>query len=628
MTSRDVLSTLPRRRVLVRWSAGMLVALASLRASAQSEVVPRLTGHPDHVVTEQAVADVRAFAVARAGDRAVVAYVQAGDHGARGSLRTALLRAAADGALDRAATDHTLAPSALAVAITWDGSSGAVVYTIQRPHRGETPGAHRQRAGDRERAAADPLGPSTLTAADVMLQRIDENGAPAGRAVLVFEENARAFRVAVAREGDGWQVAWTGAISVDTEIEGTVRTMRLGPQGATRSFASDTGFTGQPGDVLRVVPSHGTRTDPWVLFTGDRCATHATEPPFAQPTEDPSAAIEPRPRTLLPQQPPHERPGPPVVCEPRRVFVAALHADGTTGPLGAGPALAADAFGVFDPGDPLTVVAPLARGLAAFELDARGQTAGERAVGDAGLGPPAHDLPTPPTSAEQTTPLALSPARVAPPTPPDIDAVLRAPLVLDVARADARLTVFALSPSRARAAFGSFPVGGDPGVRVFTAPGPRTFDIAVAGDGVHAPWLFAQTGTVQGGPLVYLDGDVAALHATAPETPWAGDERFAQHLLRARAARAAYTAAEGVFGPLSERPDAATNPRLPGIAAGMRRLRGPWDTACEALRERARFLVRHGVDADITQLASEQCELPIEPVLPGTPGAPVQAPAP
>ncbi len=204
--------------------------------------------------------------------------------------------------------------------------------------------------------------------------------------------------------------------------------------------------------------------------------------------------------------------------------------------------------------------------------------------------------------------------------------MLRAPLVLDAAVSDARLAIIALSPSRARVAFGSFPVGGDPGVRVFTAPGPRTFDVAIAGDGVHAPWLFAQTGTFLGGPLVYLHGDVEALHAAIPEAPWAGDERFLQHLLRARAARAAYTAAEGVYGPLSERPDAATNPRLPPLAAGMRRLRGPWDLACEALRERARFLVRHGVDLDINQLVSEQCELPPEPVLPGTPGAPAPAP--
>jgi hypothetical protein len=99
--------------------------------------------------------------------------------------------------------------------------------------------------------------------------------------------------------------------------------------------------------------------------------------------------------------------------------------------------------------------------------------------------------------------------------------------------------------------------------------------------------------------------------------PWLGDDRFVQHLLRARAARAAFTATETVFTPLSTHPDAATNTRLPGLVAALHRLRGPWEMACEALQERARFLARHGVDPDIVQFAAMQCEMPPEPVLPG-----------
>lgn len=611
-------------------SVAFCIALgtAPISAHAQAEGVVRPVGHPERVATEQALTDVRTFAVARAGDRVLVVYVQANDPYARGQLRTALLREAPDRALQREGTDRTLAPGALALAVSWDGHSGAVVYTVPRPHRGEAPGAHRPRTGGRDRALADPLGPAALTAADVMFQRIDENGAPVGRAVLAFEENSRAFRVAIGRDGENWQLAWTGGLSIDDEIQGTVRTMRVTAQGVPRSFASETGFTGQVGDVLRVVPAGGARHDATVIFTGERCVSHEHEPPNREPAIDPSAAIESHPRALLPQQPPHEHVGPPIVCDGWQIFAAPLHADGATGPIVAGPVLSRDALAVIDPRDPMRLVAPLDGGLTAFDLDPLGHAAHATLLGDALLPGATRAASIAPSDAEPTSALATTPSRIAPPMPPDAPGMLRVPAAFDAARIGDGLAVFALSPSHQRAVFGSFGAAGGAGTLVLTAPAPLAFDVALAAGERSDPWLFAQTGAAVGGPLVFLRGDASALHAAPPEMPWPGDERFVQQMLRARAARAAYTAVEGVFGPLSERPDAATNPHLAGLAAGLRRLRGPWDLACESLQERARFLARHGADADITQLAAMQCELPPEPVIPGTPGAPPIAPQP
>jgi hypothetical protein len=126
--------------------------------------------------------------------------------------------------------------------------------------------------------------------------------------------------------------------------------------------------------------------------------------------------------------------------------------------------------------------------------------------------------------------------------------------------------------------------------------------------------------------LLALRIDPNALQPATPEARWAGDERFMQQLARARAGRAAYTAAETSVMQAAGRPDAATNPALPSMIAGLHRVRGPWELACEALTERARYLARHGTDADIVTIAAQQCELPPEPVVPGT--APGTAPAP
>lgn len=574
--------------------AAAIVAMGATEAAAQTDLVIHPSGHPDRVASEHAITDVRAFAVARAADRILVAYVQAGEPRARGALRTALLHEGADHRLVREAPDHTLAPLAYALAVSWNGHDGAIVYTVPRPHRGEAPGTHRQRAGSVERSLAEPLGATTLTAGDVMFQRLDENGAPVGRPLLVFEENSRAYGVAIARDGGAWQLAWSGGISVDNEITGTVRTMRIAADGSARAFASDTGFTGGVGNVLRVISSNGSRRDPWVVFSGERCLTHEHDAPLVPRDSEPTSVADAHPRTMLPQQPPHEHIGPPIVCDPRHLYAVSLRADGSTGAIVTGPALSADALALISSDATARMVTAIDQALVVVELDPRG-------------------------TLRMTRTLAAASTASASPAPEahDADAIVRAPAILDAAAARDAITVAALDGRRTRVAFTRDSDATHRAASVLLAPAPRTYDVALATDPEREPWLFAMTGTSLGGPLVVLRGDVDALHAAAVDARWQGDERFTQSLLRARAARAAFTAAESGYTSMAGRPDAATNPNLANVAAGLRRLRGPWEMACGGLQERARYLARHGADADITQFAAQQCEMPPEPVAPG-----------
>src|SRR5207302_599443 len=126
------------------------------------------------------------------------------------------------------------------------------------------------------------------------------------------------------------------------------------------------------------------------------------------------------------------------------------------------------------------------------------------------------------------------------------------------------LVFAAVSPSHQRLVYGAQSSAGGATALTVLAPGARVYDVALA-PGATA-WLFAQTGDALGGPLVFFDGADAPAHAAPPETRWPGDERLRVALLRARAARAAYTDVEGTFLALSARPDAASNPHLPGLS--------------------------------------------------------------
>lgn len=339
----------PRRAA---WRLCVALGARAALAFGQDDEALRPVGHPGRVASGEPVMDARTFAVARAGDRAVIAFVQATEPRTRGNVRTAVVHGTPQHGVEREGDDRTLAPAGSALAISWDGTRGAVVYTLSRPHRGEAPGTHRQRPGATERAIEDPLGPSALTAADVMLQPIDAHGAAVGSAVRVFEENSRAYQVAVAPDGDGWIVAWTGATSRDAEVQGTVRWARVGAHGPVRTMASDTGFVGQVGDALRVV--HDAQGHTVIVWSGEPCDAREHDPRWQE------SAAEPDPPRLRgrTQHPAQEHPGPPIVCEPRRLLAVAAHADGTTSAIVRGPTLATDAFTVITPGPSLRGSSP------------------------------------------------------------------------------------------------------------------------------------------------------------------------------------------------------------------------------------------------------------------------------
>lgn len=214
---------------------------------------------------------------------------------------------------------------------------------------------------------------------------------------------------------------------------------------------------------------------------------------------------------------------------------------------------------------------------------------------------------------EATSALEITPSRVPPAVPPDAAQILAAAHSLDAAVIGPNLAVIAVSPTRHRVGLATIPPrrdAGEPALQLW-APGSALSQGVVAG-GASA-WWFVRSGSYAGGPVAFVDGAAAPFPSVGPEAVWLGDERFRQHLLRARAARAAYTSAEDLYGPLTERNDPASAARLPGLLGGLRRLRNAWESACEPLGERARFLARHGVDPSVLELTREQCELPPDP---------------
>jgi hypothetical protein len=570
----------------------------------------------------EALAEVRAFAVARVGERALVAYVDAGDARTRGTVRLATVRAGSEG-LEREGTDPVLAPAGIAVAIAWDGTRGAVAYLVSRPHRGENPARRRrQRPEDAERALNDPLGPSALTAGDVMLQRIDARGAPVGRPVLVFEENSRAYAVAVAPEGEGWRVAWSGGVVVDDEVRGTVRTSYVDGAGVARAAASDTGFTGEVGDALRIVPGDPSASRPArLVWSGERCRTREDLPPYPAPST-PAENTRAERRGPPAPPPPQERSGPPIECEPARVHTVEVRADGSTSALAAGPSLAGSGFALVSRAEGARALLAAIAGTDGPQLTLStlpGENSprpwSQRVLSAPAISP----APEGGEDAEASAASQLTPSRVPPPVALSVEQSAAAPLALEAVTHGETLWFVALSSARTRVIYG-LRRGEEPVSLVPIAPGGRVFDLALAGAAGAAPWIFARTGGPVSGPLVFVDGPSATRTPTPPTAPWSGDERLRVHLLRARAARAAYTEVESTWSAVSARADAASNPHLAGLTASVRRLRSRWESACGPLLERARWLSRQGVEGPVQELARAQCELPPEP------GAPAATP--
>lgn len=563
--------------------------------------------------------------MARNGDRALACYVQAGLGRERGALKCASLRRESDGTLVRTEPDRVVAPAASAVSVHWDASGGMIAWIVPRPHRNESERAREARHRDGTRSMQDslnnPLGTPTLTAGDIVAQRIDHNGAPQGRPAVIFGENARAFRVSVARDDQQWLLAWSGARTREGEVRGTVRAARLDANGALVGSAIETDFSGPVGDGLRVLGKDGA-SPARIAWSGEHCRERPEQARHAPPAQDPSAAIETRPRFTIQQGPLHEHPGANITCDSLSLYSTALRADGTLAPLSTGPALARDHVAIADNG----VIVSTREGaetaaLRWLPIDAQGRAGAARVLVASGpIAPPLAQSNASPTSDDA----APAPSRVSPPQPADRTHALRAPVAIDVAplRGTQRAIV-ALSPTHARVTLARYEQGASAAATVSAsvAPVERAFEVSVLGGEV--PWLFVRVGIAAGGPLVYSAFD-GATDAPA-ETVWNGDERLRTHLLRARAARAAVTDFDHTFGPMSARRDAATNPSMPGLVNSMRRLRVRWVDACDSLQARARFLVRRGVDRDIETLARQQCEIPPEPVMPGA--APTAAPA-
>ncbi len=616
---------------------------ATAHAQPMPEALRRPVGSPPRVVAGEALAEVRAFSVARSGDRALLGYLQAGTGRERGALRLASFRMTPAGALERTEPDRTLAPAASALALQWDATAGgAVVWVAPKPHRNESERVRHARHQDGTRSAndslANPLGTPSLTAGDIVFQRVDNAGVLQGRPLTVFGENARAFRVAILRTNQGWTLAWTGAKTREGEVRGTVRVARVDTQGALLGAVSETQFSGPVGDSLRVYTATGTAASApagsgtninpsvWVAWIGEHCRERSDLPQAPASTTDPSALIETRPRFMIQQGPLHEHPGAPITCDPLSLYTSIITPDGTIGAFARQSPVARDVLAVHNGALIASISdAPQRATLRALTISNENRsTMGAVWVPSGELQPPVAivengaALPVIAATASGDP----QPSRIAPTLPPTTLQSLRAPVTLEVTEnADHSVLIAALSRTHTRVHFGRRAANATTVTSSAIATPESVFDLQFAnGD---APWLFARLGIGLGGPLLFLLPRADAPSA-AEELVWTGDERFRLHLLRSRAARAAYMDLDHTYGPVSARPDAATNPSMPGLTQAMRRLRSRWIEPCDALQGRARYLVRHGVSRDIEVLAREQCEIPFEP---GTPEATAAAAA-
>lgn len=599
------------------------------------EVIRRPVGSPPRVVAGEALAEVRAFSAARAADRALVAYIQAGTGRERGALRLASLRMTPASALERTEPDRTVAPEASAMAIQWDAAQGgALVWVAPKPHRNESERVRHARHQDGTRSMADslanPLGTPSLTAGDILFQRLDASGALVGRPLTVFQENARAFRVAIVRTSQGWTLAWTGAKTREGEVRGTVRVARVDGNGALVGAAMETQFSGPVGDSLRLYLGTDSAANSAeavrVAWIGEHCRERADLPVNVPSTVDPSASIETRPRFTITQGPLHEHPGPTITCDPLSLYTSVLTPAGTIGSFSAQTPVARDVIAVHNGALLVSVAEGSNRAtLRAIAISPENRsTLGVVWVASGTLQSPVSYVPNGAVipSAESTAGGEAQPSLIAPLLPPNTTQSLRAPVVLDVAEnPDHSVLVAALSRTHRAVHLGRRTASATTLTESAMATPESVFELQmVAGD---SPWLFARVGIGLGGPLLFLLPRSDA--ATAPqEVVWTGDERFRMHLLRARAARAAYMDLDHTYGPMSARADSATNPSMNNLTQAMRRLRSRWIEPCDALQGRARYLARHGVDRDIEVLAREQCEIPPEP---GTPEAAAAAAA-
>lgn len=591
---------------------------------------------PPRVAEGDVMMYARAFSAARDGARVLVVYIE--NQGTSAPLRSALFNfeAPAGGAatLTRAREDVTLAPDARAATLAWDGHRGAVAYVIPRSLAPALPPGQR-----RVRAPAvgvppstdDPFGPPASSGGSVALITLDADGNAASPARTVFNENARLWRATLVREPDAWALAWTGATVTDDEVRGTVRAMRVRDDGTpTRPMAAATGFSGDPGDGLRLLRVEHTTM---LAFTGSRCVAREGEaPPPPSLNDDPSSAIDPPTRSPQPQGPVHRAPGPPVECGPTALHLTELRANDAFGPLLPGPWMRSDAAAftadavyaslVRSPSTQVFARIPLRPGGLGALVDA--------ASGEAfalGAPPPPH-----PTSVENLTrpsPDAELPPRVhpiaPPPVPPEepLAEALATPRAL-AATSDGRVLVAVTGDRRGLAMVRAGAAGAS-----LLATTPSLFHEVAALDAGGAPTLALSREGVWSGPVRWFalpasgaptTVALAEAHAAPPPpqmratryrtvTPLRYDPEFSRLFAQTRLLRAQFMRHENLAGMMAARPEAPTDPRMPGLIAVRNRLRSRWESSCGQLRARASTLARAGAGDDVLQGVQQLCEI-------------------
>ncbi len=551
---------------------------------------------PAHVAPNGIVAFTREFAAQRADQRVALAWLDQLNSG-EPQLRTSLLAVSADGSLDRVRADHVVTTSVRTPAIAWNGVRGLLAWVVPppstvppRPVPGAPPTApttaptgpaapgRRSTAVGLPPSTADSLGPRDRSGGDIAVQRLDAEGRPTGPVRVVFHENARLTRLSLALTEQGAVLAWTGAQVTDDEVRGAVRVMRLRDDGAPATpMALNAGFVGETGAVLSLapMPDHVLA----LRLSGRACASVPGAWPTLR-TDDASARVETANRTLMPQQPLREVPGPEITCGPLTLFEATVGVEGPVGPLAAVAPLAwdadlRDAYLAAPPGAGTPVdLTPRVRPAPDFE-------------------PRLVELPVAPPL--PTADEAFTAPRVAVSNGTATAAVDRSGHAL-VLRTAGRARVLATSPV------------GFAELRVL----PGTPSLLLSREGVWSGPLRAWSFDAPEVPTVELPRAwvMAALipppRAPIPH-PYVFDEPFARLWVRARTARAVFMRFENTAGSMAARPEAPTDPRMPPILAQRARLMMRWQNACGALGMRAALLARRGAGQPVLQGVESLC---------------------
>lgn len=596
----------------------------------------------------------RTFAAARVGDRVLLVYVE--NDGFRGALRSALFsRSVVDGVttLTRVRDDLLLAPNVRSVSLVWDGHRGAVAFVVPRmgalPPPSERPrprGPTLRREGEGALASLDdPLGPVVGSGGEVAFLPLDADGAPQGAPRVVFSENNRLWRVALASEGLGWALAWTGGVVTDGEVRGTVRAMRLTAEGRPlRPMASAMGWSGDVGDQVAVTRL-GDAT--LVLFSGAQCLAREGEaPPPLSLNDDPSRDIDPPGRNPQPQAPVLRAPGPPVQCDATRFHIARLHDDHRLDLVASGPWITADTGAVAS--GALLVPLGVAGGHAVARLtfDERGFGEAWDVLSRAAIAP----VPRPAVPPQATDNLRRPPPEFEyplaehPVPPPELPTTatlrqfLSPPRVLRGVPTSEEAPVVAVTHDRRGVAL----LRPNHGMTLLATTASFFYDVAVLPGEGDTHLIFTREGTWSG-PLRFFapgaEGPSEPVHlpvayAVPPPSaarpsryplraPYVYDAEFARLFVRTRTLRAQFMRHENIAGLLASRPTAPSDPRMPGLLAVRRNLQNRWEVSCAALRRRAIALARNGAGDEPLRGVDPLCEIhgplqlgvPIDPSL-------------